>query len=112
MTIEYIPLAECQHGGLYSVLSQHFTLAVYNEEDQTFVGIRHKLGKHYLFKIHHIDYDEMLGGVCPIALLEKCPLHDLSTDHSRGTRYVENHALMVYLQDARMQYSHLFAGSE
>ncbi len=107
MALDYIPIAECKHGGLYHVLSQHFALAVYNADDNTFVGIRDKLGQHYLFKIHHYDYDPMLGGVCPLALLEECPIRDLSTDHSRGTHYVENHALMVYMQDSVLKYKQL-----
>lgn len=112
MAVEYIPVAECKHGGLYCVLSGHFRLAVYNEDDQTFIGIRDKLGQHYLFKIHHYDYDALLGGVCPITWLEDCPITDLSTDHSRGTHYIVNHALLVYLQDAAMQYAQLCTSSE
>ncbi len=112
VAVEYIPLADCKHSGLYYVLSGHFRLAVYNEDDQTFVGIRDKLGHHYLFKIHHYDYDPLLGGVYPITWLEYCPVRDLSTDFSTSENFVINHALMAYMQDSTMQYRQYYQSSE
>jgi hypothetical protein len=70
----YIPMDQCKNGGLYRISSRNLDLGVYNATSQGFIGIREKFGNLYLFTEYHWDTGEPFGTVCPIELLEDCPL--------------------------------------
>lgn len=75
---KYIPIGECKHGYLYHICCRNLLIGVYNEKTQGFVGIRTKFGHEFLFTEYHWDTGAPFGTVQPVAILEECPIADLS----------------------------------
>lgn len=68
-----IPLSECRHGGLYRIDARNFSLGVFNEHLQGFIGIREKFFDYFLFTEYHWDTGAPYGTVSPLEFLEMCP---------------------------------------
>lgn len=73
----YIPLDQCQKGGLYKISSRNLSFGVF-DGNGGFIGIREKFGDEYLFTEYHWDTGAPYGTVHPLELLEMCPLSDIS----------------------------------
>lgn len=99
-----IPLSECVHGGLYRIHARNFSLGVFNEKQQGFVGIRTKFDHRYLFTEYHYDTGAPFGTVSPKELLEQCPLEDVSESQKGEEHWEENKALRSYMEDKLKQY--------
>ena len=67
----YLPSASCKHGHLYWVHARNLRLALYNEEDDSFVGIRSKFDRKYLTTEYHWDTGVPFGTVKPLKELCK-----------------------------------------
>ena len=72
----YIPLSECKDSCLYRIDARNFSLGVFSEASNGFVGIRVKFGRRYLFTEYHWDTGESFGTVKPIEVVEELP-HDI-----------------------------------
>jgi hypothetical protein len=70
----YISLDECTHSGLYRIYARNFSLGVYNQKDQGFIGIRQKFTMVYLDLEFHWDTGAPYGTVKPSEFLEWCPV--------------------------------------
>lgn len=72
-----ISINECRHGWLYRVYSRNLNLGVYREEERGFVGIRHKMGRRYLFTEFHWDIGPPYGTANPLEAICQCPVERL-----------------------------------
>lgn len=72
-----LPIENCQHGWLYRVYSRNLNLGVYREEKRGFVGIRHKMGRRYLFTEFHWDIGPPHGTANPLEAICQCPVERL-----------------------------------
>lgn len=101
---EYIALSDCVHGGLYRLRCHTFHLGVFDKPNEWFVGIRNKLGHNYLFAVYHGGDEVGRAYAYPTELLQVCLLPDLSVGHAVGQNFVDNQALVRYLQAAAERY--------
>lgn len=62
--MSYIPLTSCKHRVLYRLSSRNLWLGVFNQADNSFIGIREKGGL-YLFPEYHWDCGPPFGTVRP-----------------------------------------------
>jgi len=101
--MNYIPLDECRHGGLYKIHARNFYLGVFNFLNSGFIGVREKFGNKFLFTEFHWDTGPPFGTVKPIKLIEECPVEDifdLRLDESVDPPcHRENHELFEYLNN-------------
>jgi hypothetical protein len=74
---ERISIDDCRHGWLYRVYSRNLNLGVYREEERGFVGIRHKMGRWYLFTEFHWDIGPPYGTANPLEAICECPVKRL-----------------------------------
>lgn len=69
----YIPLSKCKHGFLYMVHARNFSYGVFNSRNNSFIGVRYKLGSSFLFPELHHDADPHFGTVKPLSELVQLP---------------------------------------
>lgn len=84
----YIPLKECEHGYLYRISSRNLTYGVFNKKTKSFIGIRTKFDRKYLFEEFHDETEPPFGTAMPLEKLNECPIKDLS-DHISNPQYNE-----------------------
>ena len=72
-----ISIEECRNGWLYRIYSRNLNLGIYRQDDCGFVGIRHKMGRRYLFAEFHWDTGEPFGTANPLEAICECPIVDL-----------------------------------
>lgn len=70
---QYIPLDKCIHGRVYMVDARNFSIAVFNSNNNSFIGIRSKFWDTYLFPEDHFDTGEPYGTVKPLEEIEDIP---------------------------------------
>ena len=103
----YIKLEECEHGGVYLICARNFSIGVYNENANGFIGMRHKFGSKYLFTEYHWDTGEPFGTVKPIVKLTQLPesiIIEESFISDDGEKYLPNeplNAIMLELEDCK-----------
>lgn len=76
MSDDYIKLADCVPGAVYTLQSRNLTLGVYDGKTG-FIGLRHKLGHTYLFTEYHHDRCDSLATVRPLRQVGAVPAHVL-----------------------------------
>jgi hypothetical protein len=74
MENEYLSVEQCEHNSLYRIDGRNFSLGVYNNKKQGFVGIREKFTTEFLSLEFHYEMGAPYGTVKPIEFLEKCPM--------------------------------------
>ena len=63
-TPTHIPVEECVHKGVYKVNARNFSYGIYNAENESFYGIRHKFGAYFIdWELH---YDVSHGSAEPV----------------------------------------------
>jgi len=72
---DYLPIEKCEHTGLYMILARNFTLGVYHQKKQGFIGIRQKFTMEFLDMEYHWDTGAPYGTVKPLEFLEWCPVY-------------------------------------
>lgn len=84
---DYIPLEDCEDGGLYLIFARNASMGIFNKEQDGFVIPRDKFGW-YLFTEYHFDTGPPFGTVKPIIRLEDPPEfeHDYETLNWLRTR--------------------------
>jgi len=89
------------HRGLYRIYSRNLTLAIYDETNNSFTGIREKFGHHYLdTETHHNQPGTKLGSAHPKAYIQQLPdnIPHTETINNNG-RITQNQALYNWLQE-------------
>mgnify|MGYP003619625960 CR=1 FL=1 len=71
--LNYIPLDDCQSGGVYEIYSRNLTVGVFDIKTNGFIGIREKFGSEFLFTELHRDLGPPHGTVAPKKLLTQLP---------------------------------------
>ncbi|MCK9155131.1 MAG: hypothetical protein M0P12_03350 [Paludibacteraceae bacterium] len=69
----WIKIEDCKHGGVYEVDARNFSLAAYNSEIKSFIGIRYKFGSTFLDEEEHWDIGAPHGTVKPIRFIQMLP---------------------------------------
>lgn len=67
-----INLQDCEHLAVYETAASYLTLAVFNKDNNSFTGIRHKPFS-YLYTEYHWDIGEPCGTVCPLRKIDTLP---------------------------------------
>ena len=80
MNKNWLPIEKCIHGGLYRIRARNFSIGVYDEKRQIFIGIREKFGDRYLFPEHYRDLDRHSGTVKPFELIDMYPYNNILLD--------------------------------
>ena len=94
--MDYIPLKQCRHLYVYRVKARNFRFAVFDANQDGFVGIRSKWGQRYLFTEYHWDTGAPYGTVKPLEELEECTIWSL-TEH-------KNPNLFFYLDGIKKRF--------
>jgi len=101
MNINWIPIADCHHGGLYSLDSRNLTLGIYCMHQQGFIGIRVKFNARFLFLEHHWDCGPPCGTAKPMGFIEMYPFDDIVSGHKTEGRWgwLENATMRLWLEE-------------
>lgn len=94
----WIKLEDCKHGGLYKIHARNFSLGVFDEKQQGFVGIREKFGDEYLFVEYHWDTGAPYGTVKPNEFIKMCSIKNLNTSIKKNKIYHTNKKLFEWLK--------------
>lgn len=76
MNNEYITLENCRHGALYRINARNFSIGIYDEDNQGFIGIRTKFTMQFLDLEFHWDTGAPYGTVKPLEFLEWSPFSE------------------------------------
>ena len=102
----YIPMNKCVDRMVYRVSARNICIAVYNEKDKGFTGIREKFGNRYLDTEYHADLDCHCATVFPKEELGLLPVYIEITEFLKsykGQAWVPNRQLFQWLDDLTKQ---------
>lgn len=102
----WIPVNDCQHGGLYLIESRNLWLGVYCAEQQGFIGIREKFSDRFLFVENHWDCGPPCGTAKPMEFLELYPFEDVTDGWRTEGRWgwKENDTMFSWLENKGERY--------
>lgn len=106
----YLSLQTMKPNYLYLLKARNFEFGIWKENEQGFLGKRHKFGEVFTFTEVHWDASEDFGTAKPLTELEKTPFtqEDLEYDWdnpkvaAKGER-----ALLDYLEEVELRYATL-----
>jgi len=95
--MNYIPLDQCELGGIYKINSRNLTIGVYDGAEG-FIGIRKKFSEIYLFTEFHHDQGPPCGTVYPLEKIGTLPSHinlDQRERHDKGDSWAKRDGKFV-----------------
>ena len=97
-------------GWLYLLEARNFSLGVWKENEQGFLGKRYKFGEVFTFVEVHWDASEDFGTAKPLIELEQSPFkqEDLEYDwNNTKVSVLKEKELLEYLEDVGVRYATL-----